>query len=472
MNVLTITQSFILGGLETRIHGEIRWANENGIAMHLATSGDIDEAGLPFSPLGITTGLDINATTTSESLLRTVFHLATIVEEHKINIIHAHPFAALWPAFLVSQLMRIPLVVSLHGPASTSPAQPGMQLQTAFVLTHASLLACVSRETHELAKTMVCHDRIRIFENCVDTFRFTPTPNQGSDRWALISRLDEDKKMGVLAFLEMLPDLPINELDIIGEGESRFELEKIARNPKLNLKRVRFLGASYKIDVLMGEYHGIVGMGRVAMEGMAKALPVILVGNDGVKGLLDRRLLEKASYSNFSGRGLANINALELCKSLESESSKVESQHLKKIIHEKYNDAALWRKFYRELNMLPFVDCVAFDDLMSVIKKNVTNTIPYCEDPYLMQGIEEMLNTYERSIFKSIDLSLDQEAVISIASMTRGWRLGEIVKNKFRYENNINLKKVEIERIKNTISWRITRPLRAVYWIFNRARKL
>lgn len=472
MNVLTITQSFVLGGLETRICGEIRWANENGIAMYLATSGDIDEDGLPLASLGITIGLDINETTSSESLLRTVFRLVGIVEQHKINIIHAHPFAALWPAFLVSQLMRIPLVVSMHGPASTNPAQRGMQLQTAFVLPHASLLACVSRETHDLVKTMVCHDRIRTFRNCVDTFRFSPTPNQGSDRWALISRLDEDKKRGVLAFLEMLPDLPINELDIIGQGESRFELEEMARNPKLKLKRIRFIGASYKIDVMMGEYQGIVGMGRVAMEGMAKALPVILVGDDGVKGLFDRKLLKKASYSNFSGRGIENINALELRKSLESESSIVESEHLKKIIHEQYNEAALWREFYDELDMLPFVDCVAFDDLMSIIKKNATNKIPYCEDSCLMQDIQKMLDTYERSIFRSIDFSLDKEAIVSIGSMVRGWRLGGIADNKLRYENDINLKEIEIKRIKNTISWKITRPLRAIHWIINRARNL
>lgn len=469
MNVLTITQSFVLGGLESRIHGDFNWANEHGIGTYLATSENVVEGNLPKASLGIATGLNICDTTSSTDLLRTVTHLADIVEQQHIDVVHAHPFAALWPAFLVSQLTRRPLIVSLHGPASLSPAQRGIQwrLQMAFVLTHASLLACVSRETDDLVRSLVFHDRIRIFPNCVDTKRFYPIPKKPSGRWALISRLDEHKKDGVAAFFEMLPELPIIQLDVIGDGVCRSELERLACSSRLNKKIIRFLGAHQNIDTLMNEYDGVVGMGRVALEALAKALPVILLGYDGVKGGLKEELIERVAYSNFSGRGLENTSSDELRRWLASDASIMRLDYLKKIIQERYGETQLWQDFYAGIHNLPFVKCVVLDELVSILKRNNANTAPYCDDDRISHEIESLLDTQERMCLGEVYSSSRNYDIFNV---TRGWRLAAIAENDVRCHSLVRLREKEIDRLMGSVSWRLTRPIRGAYWAFSRLR--
>ena len=471
MNVLTIVQNFLVGGLETRIQGEIKWANDHGHGTYLATSENFVAESLPDTTLGITTGLDIGDSASTSGLMSAVDCLVDIVQDNDIDVIHAHPFSALLPAMLASQLTKTPLVVSLHGPASLSPSQRKGQwrMHLAFALTHASLIACVSPEVKALATKIICHDRIEIFPNCVDVQKHSrPSMIRSSGRWALIGRLDRDKKDGVIEFLNASKCFPIRMLDVIGDGECRSELEKYVRISSYRLPPVRFLGAKQEIMSEMTEYDAVAGMGRVVLEAVAMSVPIVLAGYDGVKGWVDEDLFLRAAYSNFSGRGIENATESELRDWPISKSGN-ELEKIRRLLLSEYDEKTLWGGFYSKIKNLSFTRCVVTDEAINAFRHSSESTVPYSEHPGVVKEIESILRLKERECFvQTANGRLSDSDCRTMLQMARGWRIGEMDELCSWYEAQIGWRDKEISRVKNSVSWRITRPVRCFESVINR----
>ncbi len=471
MNVLAVVQNFLVGGLETRIQGEIRWANDHGHGTYLATSGGIVAENLPGTTLGITTGLDISDSASASGLMNTVDCLVDIVIDNNIDVIHAHPFAALLPAMLASQLTKTPLVVSLHGPASLSPAQKIGQwrMQLAFALTHASLIACVSPEVEKLAKRLSCHDRIEVFPNCVNIQEFNQSPkNRSKGNWALIGRLDRDKKEGVIEFLNASRCLSVQTLDIIGDGECRGDLEEYVKTSKRRFPNVRFLGARQQIVSEMRNYDAVAGMGRVVLEAVAMSIPVVLAGYDGVKGWVDEDLFVRAAYGNFSGRGIENSTEYELRKGLSAICDHG-VENLRRLLVSKYDEDVLWKGFYSKIDCLSFDRCVLTNEIIEIFRRFSGTSVPYCEHPDVVKEIECLLHSKEQECFSESSAAVDWYDVLKTV---KGWRDGEMAECVQWYESQIKWRDNEIYRVKGSMSWRMTRPVRFLESAVNKVRSI
>ena len=59
-----------------------------------------------------------------------------------------------------------------------------------------------------------------------------------------------------------------------------------------------------------------IGFGRSSLEGMASANPVIIAGNQGYIGLLDKCNIDIAIKTNFSGRGQKMAGSKEFCEEI------------------------------------------------------------------------------------------------------------------------------------------------------------
>lgn len=86
-------------------------------------------------------------------------------------------------------------------------------------------------------------------------------------------------------FISIFPD---SEIHVFGDGEARTSFKQWVSHKKY-ANAVVFKGHFDFLDSELKEgYEGVAGMGRVVLEGGALGLPVILVGYDGVKGLIRR----------------------------------------------------------------------------------------------------------------------------------------------------------------------------------------
>lgn len=474
MNVLTVVQNFLVGGLETRIQGEFRWAMENGHDTYLATSGSFVSSNLPCASLGISTGLDIADCSTVSGVLNAVDSLVNIVNKYQIDVIHAHPFASLLPAMLASQLTGTPFVVSLHGPASLSPVQRIGQwrMQLALGFTYASMIACVSPEVKDLVDRLVFHGRIEVYPNGVSFPNVFVSPS--SDyfrRWAFIGRLDRDKKEGAIQFLNISSRLKAETLDIIGDGDCRRDLEQYVEANICRLPRIRFLGAKQNVVAEMARYDAVAGMGRVVLEALSISKPTILAGYDGVKGWVDDDLFDKAAYCNFSGRGLANCSESDLVgKSLPM--LKERTEKIREFLVDRYNEDSLWKQFFLNIENLPFSKCPVADEILDLLNRHRSVSGPLCENVNLIEEIDLLIQRKERECKIKIFEDSSLADCGRILEMGRGWRIGEKGELQQWYESQLSWRDDEISRIKTSLSWRITRPLRLVGTIidrFNRA---
>ncbi len=129
-----------------------------------------------------------------------------------------------------------------------------------------------------------------------------------------VSRLDADCSLGAYLLCdissrlcEIFGDLSII---IVGGGAEYSKIQ--ARAEQINRKNNRrlILLAGY-VDDISRYFDGaslFVGVSRAALEAMAHGLPVILLGNEGYLGLLNKDKLKLAEKTNFTCRGAGGIN--------------------------------------------------------------------------------------------------------------------------------------------------------------------
>ena len=315
-SLMIVTEAFDIGGVETYIRTEIQELTIQGWDVHLVCGRDFSPALVPDCVASVTSGLSLGPEAGISDFLKTIDVLVEVGRAKAVTLIHAHPFTSNIAALAAAQALQIPLFLTLHGPSSIVGTYGAIYdfIVGSMVLPSASAVLAVSEEVHDLARPYVPADRLYIQPNAVAPVEAEPA-SAPNGRWLLVSRLDSAKAGGIVEFIDALLEIPDVVADICGDGPDRGRIEQRFA-AAIEDGRLRLLGTSDSVQSLMSSYSGVAGMGRVAIEGMVQGLPVVLVGYDGVKGILDDALREKASKSNYSGRGLPSISHRELRKQL------------------------------------------------------------------------------------------------------------------------------------------------------------
>ncbi len=149
-------------------------------------------------------------------------------------------------------------------------------------------------------------DRVRVIVNGVDSERFRPTPPDSAVRHRLgladnrvlvgcVARLHPDKDHATLvrAFADMLRanGEPAAHLVVIGEGETRAEIESLVRTLGI-AENVTLLGDRADIEKLMPQFDVLAlasrteGLPMVLLEAMACGVPCVATAVGGVPALL------------------------------------------------------------------------------------------------------------------------------------------------------------------------------------------
>lgn len=212
------------------------------------------------------------------------------------DVVHGHVYSAGLPALLLGRLSRALVVVTEHYTGFQRGLVTGVdRLVARIAFERSDLTAPVSRELAGHLREVAPRARMRVMPNVVDTDVFTLSPHgphDGPVRLLTVGALAAKK--GHVQLLDALTELSDAQLDLVGDGELRGELELHAAELGLG-ERVRFRGAVPKEEVarLMREADLFVlpsleeTFGCVLIEAMASGLPSVATRVGGVPEVLD-----------------------------------------------------------------------------------------------------------------------------------------------------------------------------------------
>ena len=88
----------------------------------------------------------------------------------------------------------------------------------------------------------------------------------------------------------------------------------------------------------------VLGMGRALLEGLAAGRPSVLVGYEGVIGLVTNDNFERLQFSNFSGRGVAAQNLSHVVR--QTAQALVKGHVLSERIIDEVSISGGWKHFW------------------------------------------------------------------------------------------------------------------------------
>ena len=271
-----------------------------------------------------------------------------------VALLHVHPFVSVPLGALAAARLRIPYVLTVHGPSNLRADDYGGALMHGQLLEGAARVYCVCREMVDSVRALAPASRLARLPNAVDLARWSPATRDAAGPWAVVARLDDDKVASVRYALEALSGLlgARFQARVFGDGTARLALERWLAGQPWG-QRVRLEGHRDDLaDVLAHGTAGVAGMTRVVLEAGALGLPVLLAGYDGVKGLVQACDMEALAARNFSGRGRPPLEAAALAAQMAPLDTEPDRFQLRSWIAAHANEPLTWSSHLRDLEDL------------------------------------------------------------------------------------------------------------------------
>jgi Glycosyltransferase len=329
--VIIVTQNYSYGGMETNIEVTCKALTKFGHQVYLIASDQSDISRIE-SYLSGSLLLPNWVPTTGQNVLSAAQGISNYIEHHGIDYAFLHPYQGLLPAGLAVLKSGIPFSVVIHSPLNFDPTLGSIYrlYLVEGLFPAADKVLCVSQEAKTFVDQLAGHklNNLMVLPNVIDLDQFTAVDWSKGSEFVVVSRIDEYKATGIkeaIRFMESYIHDSQDEktnLRIVGAGPSEDELKQWVKSQTTIAERVIFHGRSDEINHVLNHARIVFAMGRAALEAMAKNIPVILCGYDGLKGFItDHNVNEIAEY-NFSGRNRVNVpfaKLIEFMKDINQE---------------------------------------------------------------------------------------------------------------------------------------------------------
>ena len=226
--------------------------------------------------------------------------LHSVIKSICPDVIHAH---SRMTAFCVSLLRRMTALPPFRFCVTAHAKYPKSALRSLLSVWGDGCIAVSEDIKENLAEHYrVRREKITVISNGVNIVECEKTDREG-ENLTFISRLDGDTSHGAYCLCDIADKLhneyPSLQMKIVGGGSELQTVKKAAKG----LPCLEVLGVRADLDRVYKESALVIGVSRVALEGMSAARNVLLFGDEGALGLLDSDKLERAEQTNFTCRG-------------------------------------------------------------------------------------------------------------------------------------------------------------------------
>jgi len=299
LTALHVVGCLTVGGSERQMHGLVRELGAAGarslVGYLRAGTGELLA---PLEDLGAEpTHVDLGGSLASPRALLAVARLALRCRRERVDVLHAHDYAANLVAVAAARLAALPVIASRRDLADWRPARELRLLGIACrradrVLVNATPIVAIA------IRDGVDPARVRVVENGIDLAAFDararaapdpPLPACDRPTIAVVGNMDRPHK-GHADLLAAAARLGRNVRWLfVSDGPLRAELEAKARSLGLD---VVFLGRRRDVPALLARASALVhpsrseGCPNVVLEAMAAGLPVVATRVGGTADLL------------------------------------------------------------------------------------------------------------------------------------------------------------------------------------------
>ncbi len=421
MKVLIVSNQFTKGGLETHIYTlyqQLKIDNDFFFAFSKFDSK------LEFPSDRLFVDFDFSFSSTITSFCNDVERLVKIINTYKIDVIQVHPSYCLFPTIIASHITKVPMVYTYHGMSSLSfvnEINDTLALELMLNIGTTNILS-VTQYGLDFLKTMNCNRGI-FLPNSINCGTFKKTCVKSNKKWALISRLDSDKTGEIIKLLSWFPTIDIKQIDIYGTGNEEQIIKEYVEKQKLN---VVFKGHVDDLsNKIINKYNGVIGLGRVALEGLCLNYPVLLIGYGKILGLVNKEKYNTLKKYNFVNMYMPEICKEELNESLKNINSNLDEYQL------------------RDIAKMDFDVEVISEEYMDILKKQ-----KLVFKPYVVSLYKEMCNL-DKDILNNHKVYESVVVYNLLKNYVKYYNTNFLVNNQFLNVDNMMKVVSYIEKINN-----------------------
>lgn len=350
-SVLILCLNNSIGGVSTRMEGEINGFIDQGVDVHILGDEQVEDCSYVTNPRVKSVVItELNACNTVDSIIKVLNQAESMIANNDIEFIYSHHPDMYLISAIAAQRMKIPFMITIHGIGFhlfNNPFQHFILKQ--FVYPYASLVTCMSPALTTISEFFVPDTNLHLYHNLVNTERFRPEcleeVNNVKNGWLIVSRLGAEKIGGIVKLVEYAYRAGVSQVSIAGDGGPLL----IERFKKLLSQAgisdfVNFLGPRKDIHDLMHQYSVVAGVDRVVLEAGSSMKPVCILGyNGGIKGFLKPNNFRKLAYTNFCGRDLPDLTLQEFIEE-ENNVDSIDLKEIRDLIIESYSEVDKWKQ--------------------------------------------------------------------------------------------------------------------------------
>ncbi|MBB3142615.1 glycosyltransferase family 4 protein [Halomonas organivorans] len=244
-----------------------------------------------------------------DSLAAAFTAIQELHEQQPLDLVHVHPFVSRQLGVMVSRILGLPCVATMHGKYSDVLPSQIDYLDAVFTVSEGI-------RHYLLTEGGVQHpEKLHVVPNTPDAKLFKAVyvaslpETTGKVVVSLVTRLDQDKAFILDVFYQAVAHAAEHypgriHWQVVGQGtlQETFSERVEALRGENTVSHAGWLQGEALRDAYC-QSDAVIAPGRCALEAMSCGVPAIALGSKGYNGLVDSATWQQAVFSNFGGVG-------------------------------------------------------------------------------------------------------------------------------------------------------------------------